>query len=226
MGLVSPRHNGQTHNPAMRQAQGGKGLAVAGVRAQTDAETGGAMLRRALIWLTLPLLLCFAAAGEAVPPEPGVIRVTSPLPRTLPLHVRSPHGLDVLVRLHDPATGTEVLAAYGRGGSLFRVLVPPGQFLVTVAVGKGWIDDRQLFGPETRLTSFGPLDFGISGRGRRNGQIITILPDGKALMAGVAPLVWCQGRHVDWGPTELIGPEIDGLPDPPPKRRLRNFACG
>lgn len=186
------------------------------------------MSHRFLVCLPMVLALLGAAAApvRAVPPEPGIMRVTSALPRTLPLHVRSPLGQDMLVRLQDAESGAEILVAYGRGGTMLRVLVPPGRFTVSVATGRDWIDAVQLFGPQTQLTTLGPLDFGIAGRARRNGHLITILPDGKAVRTEAAPLAWCQSLHVERDLTPFVELWPDGVPDVPPTRRLRSFPCG
>ncbi len=92
---------------------------------------------------------------------------------TLPLQILSDPGADLYLTL-DPGGGP-VLAAYIRGGTPFRLLVPPGRYRVGIAAGRDWQDEARLFGAATR--HIGALDaptFGTEGVGRRSGHLIDL----------------------------------------------------
>ena len=186
------------------------------------------MTRRFLVGLLLAALVSgLAPQLGAAPPDPGILRISTTLPRTLPLHIRSPDGLSILVDVTDAVSGAEVMRAFGKGGAMFRVLLPPGQFRLRIAVGRDWRDETSLFGPDTRITEIGPLDFAITGRAKRNGHLITILPDGGATLAVVeAPLAVCQGWQAQIDRAEPVDRPLDGWPDLPTSRRLYSFSCG
>ena len=96
------------------------------------------MARCFLVGLLLSALVSgLAPQLGAAPPDPGILRVSTTLPRTLPLHIRSPDGLSILVDVTDAVSGAEVMRAFGKGGAMFRVLLPPGQFRLRIAVGRG-----------------------------------------------------------------------------------------
>lgn len=123
--------------------------------------------------LILFLLLAAPAMAETRPQ--GLMWNRSGLPATLPLQVRSDAGQDYFLTLIDPDTGKAVLAAYVRGGSVFRVLVPPGDWRVALAQGSGWRGEKALFGAQTRHIRIDtPLHFGVGGVSRRVGNLIDL----------------------------------------------------
>lgn len=118
-------------------------------------------------------MLPLAAMAEDRPK--GLLWSRTDLPRTFPLQVKSNPGTDYLVTLTDAATGEAVLAAYIRGGEFFRVLVPPGTFLLDFASGTDWQGDETLFGPKTEhFTLETPLTFEVTGTARKGGQIVDL----------------------------------------------------
>ncbi len=130
-------------------------------------------MRRLLALIVLICLLPLAALAEDRPR--GLLWSRTDLPRTFPLQVKSNPGTDYLVTLTDTETGEAVLAAYIRGGEFFRVLVPPGRFLLDFASGPHWQGDESLFGPETKhFTLETPLTFEVTGTARKGGQIVDL----------------------------------------------------
>ncbi|TGN68136.1 hypothetical protein E4L95_02435 [Paracoccus liaowanqingii] len=123
---------------------------------------------RVLILMLLPGL----AWAETRPPT-GLLAVASPLPATIPFQVRAPEGQDYAIVLTDPE-GARVISAYLRGGSVLRLLVPPGDHRLTVAPGppEDWQGPEDLFGAPA-ATLPGPLPFRIANN-RREGQSITL----------------------------------------------------
>ena len=124
--------------------------------------------------LAFLLLLLPAPALAELRPQ-GLMWNRSGLPATLPLQVRTDPGRDWYLTLVRPDTGQAVLAAYVRGGTVFRVLVPPGDYFVRFAYGNGWRGETALFGPGTgHLEIDGPLHFGVEGTSRRVGHLIDL----------------------------------------------------
>lgn len=166
------------------------------------------------------LLILIAAAlpaGAADRPRAGLMWNRSGLPATLPLLVRTGPGQDHVVFLAD-ARGRDVLAGYIRGGTLYRVLVPPGTWRVRFAHGRDWTGEDGLFGADTAWTRLDePLTF-KAGVARRRGHIIRLLRDGSgSAVAAVAPLDQCQALTVTSKAVALDdrhGPDPNRLPAP------------
>lgn len=152
-------------------------------------------MRRCLALCLICLLLPLAALAEARPR--GLLWVHSDLPRTFPLQVKSNPGTDYLLVLRAEADGRAVLAAYVRGGSFFRVLVPPGRFRVDLAAGRpaDWRGEAELFGPRTthpRLDAV--LEFRVIGTARKAGHILDLR--GPARLVAV-PFDLCERLALD-----------------------------
>lgn len=180
---------------------------------------------RALLALLLVVLLAGPGAAE---PAPGLLRVATALPRTLPLVIRSPAGQAAVVRLLDAATGAEVLAVYVPGGGPQRVLVPPGRFLLEIVTGQGW--QGAGFAQETGRHSLGPLAFAITGHNRKSGHVVTL--DGAADARAFALCQHPGGLRTDRQllPERLEPdyalPRPDTGPGAPPQPILRTLPCG
>lgn len=152
-------------------------------------------MRRAILALLICLSLPLAALAEERPR--GLLWSATPLPRTFPLQVKSTPGTDYLLTLRDAETGAGVLAAYVRGGSFFRVLVPPGRFRVDLAAGRpdDWRDEVARFGPGTEdLRLDAVLEFRVIGTARRAGHILDLR--GPARLVAV-PFDLCERLALD-----------------------------
>lgn len=129
------------------------------------------------MWRPLLLALTFGtlappAAAETRPQ--GLLWNRSGLAATLPLQVKTNDGSDHLLQLVDAETAQAVLAAYIRGGQFFRVLVPPGHFLVLFATGTDWQSEATQFGPDTeRVLLTPPLSFRATVS-QKNGYLIDL----------------------------------------------------
>lgn len=167
---------------------------------------------RALL-LILALLAPPAAADS---PPAGLMWNRSGLPATLPLILRTDAGRDAYLRLRDP-DGTAWLAAYVRGGQPFRLLVPPGDWQVDLALGRDWRGEDDLFGAETeRLSLPDPLHFG-AGDNRRDGHLID-LRGGEVRVSGRA---LCQTLRLDPDSLRELTPlEAERAGIPPRDRRF------
>ncbi|WP_291728561.1 hypothetical protein [Leisingera sp. F5] len=120
------------------------------------------------------------------------------LPAVFPLQVKSPPGADYYLVLSNEESGEEALAAYFRGGAFFKVLVPPGRFVLHFASGSGWQGEGRLFGPETRVFKLpDALEFAIRGAGIKGGHKITLTQSGAYLQAAVKEQYICQVASLD-----------------------------
>lgn len=163
-------------------------------------------MRRVFVLLLICLCLPLAALAEDRPR--GLLWSRSDLPRTFPLQVKSNPGTDYLVTLTDTGTGEAVLAAYIRGGEFFRVLVPPGRFILAFASGPKWQGDESLFGPETRhFTLEKPLTFEVTGTARKGGQIVDLRGP---LTIATKTIGICQRFALD--PESLRKPQLSPRP--------------
>lgn len=119
------------------------------------------------LWATL------AGAGS---PEHGLLWNRTGLPAVFPLQVKTVAGMDTLLTLQDAETGASALAAYIEGGRFFRVLVPPGTFILHFDQGKDWQSDAELFGStETRSFELSrPLTFRIVGSSVKQGHLVDL----------------------------------------------------
>lgn len=155
-------------------------------------------MRRVIALLVL-LFLPFAALAER--PHGFAFNRTG-LPATLPLLITSPPGRDIYVELLSPAQAT-VFAAHAWGGEPFRVLVPPGDWLVRLSLGQDWQDELHRFGPGTEQIEIPePLRF-FAGFDRRSGYLIDLR--GEAVRISARGL--CQG---------FTRAQPRGRVDPPP----------
>lgn len=160
------------------------------------------MIRR-LILLSLCLLLPTLAAADR--PRAGILWNRSGLPATFPLQVKTLPGNDYVVFLIEPDSSEPAMAGYIRGGDFFRLLVPPGRYLLRFAYGTDWQGEDALFGPLTDWTETEKvLDFRILGTARRSGYLVTLIErNGVMKIVDARPQDWCQiAREVthwrDW----------------------------
>ncbi|QFT58601.1 hypothetical protein FIU94_07135 [Sulfitobacter sp. THAF37] len=188
-------------------------------------------LRRNLTYLLIVLawLLAVLATPSRATPEPGLMWNRSGLPAVFPLQLRTHPGLDYLLMLTPVNEDAAVLAAYARGGEFFRVLVPPGEFEVSIAAGREWQGEKRLFGPDTRFFNLeAPLTFRVKGLSRRQGHVIDlrrVLEDPEAIETASRSL--CQTLRL--APDErwlaVPGPDPDGPDDRIPRYEVRPRLC-
>ena len=144
-------------------------------------------MRRIAILLLLILALPLGALGQERP-RIGLMWNRSGLPATLPLQVVSPPGRDHVILLTPIDGDAPQVAGYIHGGEFFRLLVPPGEWRISVASGSDWQDEDTLFGPDAEWLKLpDPLRFG-AGKSRLNGHALT-LQDGAIT---VAPQAICR----------------------------------
>jgi hypothetical protein len=148
------------------------------------------MLRALIVMIAL-----LPAAGFAeTRPATGIFIKNNPLPATIPLQVRTIVGHDFFVALSDQESGEPVISGYIRGGDFFRLLVPPGDHVVTITVGQpaDWQGPQTGFGANAEAVTL-PLTFAITGRSRRQGHQITLrIQDGSLMMAAQQDQAICQ----------------------------------
>ena len=143
------------------------------------------------------MVVAEVTAAAAAPPH-GLMWSESELPRTFPLQVRTPPGRDAYLVLRDAATDAAVLGAYIEGGRFFRILVPPGTFVLDIAFGTDWQGREALFGPSTEVYAHpDPLDFGITGVGRKSGHLIDLRRTGPGIKAQAEDIALCQRYALD-----------------------------
>ncbi|WP_102226122.1 hypothetical protein [Acidimangrovimonas sediminis] len=202
-----------------------------------------------LLLLALPALVAPSTARAEVPvrPLPGVLWNHAGLPAVFPLVVKTSPGRDLYLTLTD-REGKAVMGAYLRAGKMFRILVPKGDLTLSFASGPGsWLGREKLFGPGTtwrRLPA--PLFFGVTGFGRKSGQIVDLR--GAATMteaaAGARAQVICQDYRLE--PNSLLhspparpgapvpralppvagDPDDPGAPGPVPRYHTNTRVCG
>lgn len=141
--------------------------------------TGG---RGGVLALHVVLLVCLLlpAAAAAAPPPTGLLTKESPLPATIPFHVRAVDARDFALILTD-SEDRPVISGYLRAGTVLRLLVPPGHHRVTIASGAAadWQGRETLFGDGTQTITL-PLEFRIEGD-RREGHALTLSLQGDDL---------------------------------------------
>ena len=133
-----------------------------------------ALLAALLLWLA-PVALATEPGGSMPLQKAGLMWNRTGLPAVFPLQVKSPAGTDYFLTLTNSETGAEALAAYIEGGMFFKVLVPPGRYVLRFASGTGWQGEAALFGAGTqRLELPQPLEFAIRGPGLKAGHAVTL----------------------------------------------------
>lgn len=150
----------------------------------------------ALVLLLFTAPVGASRGGDSSGPRIGLWWNRSGLPAVFPLQIVSPAGRDYHVLLSDAETGDDALAAYFRGGTFFRILVPPGNLNLEIAHGTEWLDDEGKFAPGalTGRVSVGPLDFRVAGAARKEGHLIRLEPAGSdtQIAATVRGFAFCQ----------------------------------
>ena len=151
---------------------------------------------RRLIAILLMMTLALPALAQDRP-RAGLMWNRSGLPATLPLVVQTLPGRDYAVFLSPETGGDPVMAGYIHGGQFFRLLVPPGTWVVRFAHGTDWQGEDALFGPDTEWTEVEePMTFGASVA-RKHGYIIRLIEtEGKVRVAAAGSLDICQGLTV------------------------------
>lgn len=89
-----------------------------------------------MIWQVMALLIWAGTPAIAETLSEGLMWNRTGLPAVFPLQVDTVPGNNYVMRLSDPATGVDLLAAYVIGGKFFRVLVPPRYFQHTLWRGR------------------------------------------------------------------------------------------
>lgn len=161
-------------------------------------------LRMALI--VLGLAMPGAVAAQAAPertghPAHGLMWNRTGLPGVFPLQVKTIVGVNHLLLLSDPDTGTDALAAFIVGGRFFKVLVPPGTYRVRFASGVRWQGEDAMFGRqgETNIIEMPEaLTFEVRGLGTKAGHLIDLTQGrpGELAQLHPAPLSICQ--RIEW----------------------------
>lgn len=138
-----------------------------------------------------------ASVAAAAPPH-GLMWVKSDLPRSFPLQIRTAPGRDAYLVLRDAATDDAVLGAYIEGGRFFRVLVPPGSFMLDIAFGTEWQGEDSRFGPSTEVYAHpDALEFGITSGGRKSGHLIDLRRTASGIEARTEGIALCQRYALD-----------------------------
>ncbi|MEP2029070.1 MAG: hypothetical protein ABJI96_10245 [Paracoccaceae bacterium] len=131
-----------------------------------------------------------AAAGtdgaQGQPLGAGLLWNRTGLPAVFPLQVKTKAGQDYFLKLIDDETRQDALAAYITGGAFFKVLVPPGTYVLRFATGKFWEGEEGLIGPAGNPLTFDlpvPLTFGIRDFGTKAGHVVDIRQTGPGQFA-------------------------------------------
>ena len=180
-------------------------------------------VRKVVFWL----LLCCAPAGATAgnengpwaPQTTGLLWNRTGLPAVFPLQIKTPDGQDYFLTLIDQQTREEALAAYIVGGAFFKVLVPPGTYVLRFSTGDVWQGEGRLFGADESTRSFDlpdPLTFEIRDYGTKAGRVVDIaeIPSGPTAQATVKEQFICQTTRIQFRP-----PLVSSLND----MRLREF---
>ncbi|WP_411352575.1 hypothetical protein PNH50_06330 [Leisingera aquaemixtae] len=161
-------------------------------------------LRQVLLLALLACLLPAAVPAQTspAPPRAGLMWNRTGLPAVFPLQVKTPAGADYYLTLSDAETGAAALAAYIEGGAFFKVLVPPGRYVLRFASGERWQGEDRLFGPGAQTQRFElpqVLEFAIRGAGIKAGHAVTLFRQqpGGGLEAAVAAQHICQIASVE-----------------------------
>lgn len=181
-----------------------------------------------MIWRVMALLIWAVTPATAETLSEGLMWNRTGLPAVFPLQVDTVPGNNYVMRLSDPATGADLLAAYVIGGKFFRVLVPPGTFNIRFGVvaaeegGAAAIDEQY----ETGVIELpAPLTFRVVGLRVKAGHIIDLTgatPDQQA-GASVKPQRICQRVLTECDDSARIF-----TPDtlcPTPRLRVRRIYC-
>lgn len=142
-----------------------------------------------------------ASERGAVAPATGLMWNRTGLPAVFPLQVKTPGGQDYFLTLYDSKTGEAALAAYIKGGSFFKVLVPPGTYDLRFASGTTWISEDALFGDADRTQLFGvkePLKFAIRDFSTKAGHLVNVVVSDSQKIESVtiADQYLCQTQRI------------------------------
>ena len=149
------------------------------------------------------------AAGQDDPRPidvvPGLMWNRSGLPAIFPLQIKTPVGKNYFLTLIDAETGKETLAAFINGGTFFKVLVPPGSFVVRFAAGDIWQGEAQRFGPGAMTTVLEleqPLTFKVAGAGKKAGHLVNLTVDarGRLVTGEMKAQSICQALDTEFAP--------------------------
>ncbi|SFG80924.1 hypothetical protein SAMN04488020_10470 [Palleronia marisminoris] len=178
----------------------------------------------------LRLALCLLLFGLPAWADPGhgLIKNRTGLPLTLPLQVKTDPGRDVYLVMRDAATTEIAVTAYIEGGRFFRLLMPPGTYTLHAAMGREWLGEDDLFGPETEFYTL-PEALGFrAGMTRKRGHLIDLTLADEMAEAATRDIALCQYYEPAPAPERpaaprdragSIAPEVpDGFPRPPGPR--------
>lgn len=160
-----------------------------------------------LVLALLALLPLAALASDR--PDPGLMWNRTGLPLVFPLQVKTASGADYVVTLTNMETDEPALAAYIRGGTFFRVLVPPGTFRLRFDYGTGWDSEEERFADQRSFRLKEPLTFETRGIGRKAGHLVDLtdmdLGQDTALAPQVREQVYCQVSRTEITPNCPLG---------------------
>ncbi|WP_428512354.1 hypothetical protein [Roseovarius sp.] len=160
-----------------------------------------------LVLALLALLPLAALASDR--PDPGLMWNRTGLPLVFPLQVKTASGADYVVTLTNTDTDEPALAAYIRGGTFFRVLVPPGTFRLRFDYGITWDSEEERFADQRSFRLKKPLTFETRGIGRKAGHLVDLtemdLGQDTALAPQVREQVYCQVSRTEITPNCPLG---------------------
>ncbi|MBE1285402.1 MAG: hypothetical protein GJ676_18970 [Rhodobacteraceae bacterium] len=171
----------------------------------------------------VPFAWAADGASNTPPQRTGLLWNKTGLPAVFPLQIKTDAGTDYVLTLIAPETGEEKLAAYIIGGAFFRVLVPPGSFMLR-------------FTPEgedaTPFELAEPLTFRTRGHATKSGHQLDLtgLSPEPGKLAQVKSVALCQIQSADYGPQVYRRADEDRLrafgqlPKDRPFDRLREKA--
>lgn len=176
----------------------------------------------------LAMLLCLPFAGVAgaqTENTTGLMWNRSGLPAVFPLQVKTAPGYDYRVTLFESETGEAALAAFINGGDFFKVLVPPGTYILNFDYGKDWQGEAEGFARDQGQFSLDdPLSFEIRGTDRKAGHVVdlTEFKPGQRVMAEIRQQSICQTLRTDITP-RYAGPARLDLDESRGARRRELF---
>lgn len=179
-----------------------------------------------LIAVMLSLFLTSTALAEELPrPKAGLLWNESGLPMTLPLQVvTEAGGPDRAILLQRAESDAAEVAGYVHAGQFFRLLVPPGEWRISIASGTNWQGRDVLFGPETEIVELPETLRFHAGEAELNGHVLRLTTsDDGALQVTVGPRIICRipaGQPAPERATrDLSVPPIVQQPSPVPTYR-------
>jgi hypothetical protein len=120
-------------------------------------------------------------------PPTGEIRSFSKRAKLAPFEIKSPIGMNYLIKLDDSQTGVPIQTIFIRGGTSVEIDVPLGTYTVKYASGDKWYGYKHLFGPDASYSKASTLFRFHSEAGKYVGHTITLykVPNGNLHIANI-----------------------------------------